>query len=657
MSRPPLGQVCIELGLLDDAQVVRILQDMHEHGQGRFGELAVGLNLLSEEALAQALAEQFQVPLLPRDRVARLDVPREVLRLLPTALMRGRLLLPTYFDPDRRTLSVVTSDPTDVPTLQAAQRLAQADRLRMFVAARSAVAAQLDRLLPPGDEDIDELPLSGMEPREGGTVVLETDVEIASALRRLNRAEGVQGQIVPDPEQVTAILRGGMADRVIYREALAESAAPYLSVWRGVRPGVHLAGIRGFSPGRRVALGYRALRAFYQELLLWVLTAGGIARPLARQRVRAAFSLARELGAQLRLSDEQVEAVGLVAMLTELPHLAPPPDSACPAGPGDALFAIFEQPVEVLARFQPPWDLVGLQAAVERRLNRPGEVTEHLSAELLIAVRYALEHGLAGASAADDVLPEDLRVNSRVKAALTRVLHRRLLRASLLTAGRRRAVVLVAVADLMLLTDIEERLEARGFEVLAFADATTAIAAVPTELPAAVVVAGDLPEDGAHRLLEAVRQHPPSSDTPVFVLDGGAGIEQVLAELRPGRVIPPPCDLDALETALLTVVPRAGLAARASSATGDHHDLLLDEVVDLLQLTRSTAAVQVVADDVQGVVYLVDGQLRAARLGRSSGDEAWLAMRELPKVRYAITFGQRPADDEGGILHAVGISP
>ncbi|NOY25373.1 MAG: hypothetical protein GXP62_05825 [Oligoflexia bacterium] len=140
MSRPPLGQVCIELGLLDEAQVERILQDMREHGQGRFGELAVGLNLLSEQALAQALAAQFHVPLLTAARLARLAVPRDVLALLPVSLMRSRVILPTFIEPDRRTLSLVTSDPTDLPTLQTAVRQARADRLRIFVAARSALA-------------------------------------------------------------------------------------------------------------------------------------------------------------------------------------------------------------------------------------------------------------------------------------------------------------------------------------------------------------------------------------------------------------------------------------------------------------------------------------------------------------------------------------
>ena len=75
------------------------------------------LGLLSERDVATALAQQFQLTLLPESRVARLSIPSEVLDLLPSWLVRERLLVPTFIDPDTRVLSLLTADPTDVPAL------------------------------------------------------------------------------------------------------------------------------------------------------------------------------------------------------------------------------------------------------------------------------------------------------------------------------------------------------------------------------------------------------------------------------------------------------------------------------------------------------------------------------------------------------------
>lgn len=646
----------MELGLLTEEQVGRILGDMQQHGQGRFGELAVGMNLLSEEALARALAHQFHVPLLPVDRVARLDVPREVLRLLPLALMRGRVLLPTFLEPDRRTLSVVTSDPTDLPALQAAQRHAQADRLRIFVAARAALSATLDRLLPPGgaDDRGEEDPSASGEGASGGTVVLETDVEVASALRRLDRAEGGRAQVVPDPEQVTAILRDGLADRVLYREAMAEAAGPYLAVWRKVRPGVQVAGIRGFGPGRRVAVGYRAARAFYQELVLWLLARDGDREDVVA-RVRGAWRLAVEVGRQLQLAEEQVEAVAMVAAMAE-------------AGDVDGLAAPLpglEGGPELLARFSPPWDLPGLLSAIDRRLNRPAEVTEHLACELLLVVRHATRLGVAGRTDAADALDPAVRYHARVRASLTRVLLRRVLRAQLLTGGRRRAVVVVASPDPLQLHDLERALSVRGFEVVGSLDADRALSAVRTLRPAAVVLSLALPGDRPRRLLAEIRHDSPLSDTPVLVLATGAAADaRALVDLRPDAVLTPPFDGprtlgERVLAELLPLVPQgAADPERSASAMGDTGQLPLTEVLDMLRAGRQTAMVQVAGPAQQGVLWVLDGVLHAARLGHATGEEARQELLALEPARYAVAFGRRPPDpDRASTVPAMGVAP
>lgn len=643
MTRPPLGKVCIELGLLDEAQVERVLVDMREHGQGRFGELAVGLNLLGEEDLARAVAHQFDLTRLSAERVARLEVPRDVLGLLPIALMRSRVLLPTYFDAERRTLSVVTSDPTDLPALQAAQRHARAHRLRIFVASRTALSSLIDRLLPARSSSETTSPL--FEKRgPGSTVVLEDDVEIAAALRRIERAEGTRSEIVPDPEQVTTLLSAGVVERVLYRESLEESVSPYLPVWRKLRPGVRIASVRGYAPGNRAAVNHTRVRVFYQDLLLWILSAGETRNLHARQRMRERFQLATELGTELALTEERLEAVCLAALMADLADLGLAGRRSSMEG-----FRPFELPAELLQRLGAPWDVVGLYAAVERRLNRPNELSDDLDAELLLAVRTAVDGGTAGVMDARDLLPEATRFHPRVIDALSRVLERRVLRAQLLTAGRRRAVVVVALRDVVLLTDLERRLERAGFEVVASPAVDLALSRIRELRPSAVVVGDDLPEDGAVQILAEVRNDGMLADTPVFAAQlGHEALPRVFQELRADGALVPPHDLEELEARLRILVAAEERGGdRSPSATGDARLLPVHELVRVLTRSRQTAELRVAGQDDHGTAYVVEGELVSARLGRRTGNEAWEAIRVLAPARYAVAFRVRPsADDE-----------
>ncbi len=642
MNRPPLGKVCIELGLLDDDAVERILDDMREHGHGRFGELAVGLNLLSEEDLARALAHQFHVTLLSAERVADLVVPPELLAMLPARLMRNRVILPTFFDADRRQLTLVTSDPTDMPGLQAAQRHVRAHHLRIFVAARSALAARLDQVLPVDTDDDPSSTGLDLLARTGGTVVLEPDVELAAALRRLERAEGGRTEIVSDPEQVTSLLLARLADRVLYRVEHAGSAAPYLPMWRKARPDASIAAVQGFGPGRRVAVAWAEARDFYQQLLLWVLSVGERRHHGLRQRLRAAWTLARELGAEVGLSPERLEAVSLAAMLEPVGGLSIL-DPAAEAADGG--FPAADGPVELLARFAPPFDVAGLLAAVQRRRSRPLHPGDDLGVETLLVIQAAMDGDLDTALDAVDLLPPDLDVHARVVSALSRVLQRRALRAQLLTGGQRRAHVVVAARSAVLTVDLEQQLSATGFSVVAETDATAALATVRTLQPTAVVLADDLGGEGALRLLAEVRRDTLLADTPTAWLSTtGKGPPAEVQELRPDHISRPPHDLDALVGRLRVAVSHPGASReRSASATGDSQLLPLTEVVEILRAGRQTADLQLVAGDDTGRIQVIDGHLSTARLGRKTGMAAWRVAIELPELRYAVAFG--PADD------------
>lgn len=617
MTQPPLGQVCLRLGLLDGPQVERVLQEMRQHGQGRFGELAVELNLLNEDSLALALADQFHFPLLPTERLAHLSVAREVLGLLPVSLVRGGLVLPTWLDQDRRTLSVITSDPTDLPSLQAVLRHSRADRLRVFVAARSALLALIDRLLPAGISEEDEAPEElgpGESHRRAGTVVLEGDVEVAAALRRLDRAEGSRSMVVQDPEQVTAVLRAGQADRVLLRDTESLAAGPYLPSWRKARSGVQIATVRGFGAGRRFALDHRLTRGFYQEVLIRLL-ADESTRRSSEAGLRRAARLALEVGREVDLSDEVCEAVALLAIVR-----------SSRSGEG-AVDGSSQRPADgLLSGIAAPWDLDGLLAAFERRLNRPTEVSEHLPSEVLLGTTRLLDLREERRTQDLDGLDAGPRLHPQVLTAARRVVARRLFRAQLLSAGAREANVLLVCPDAGRTRQLARLVDGLGFETWSAPSVEGASACVDEVAPCLVVGEG---------------------------LDAG-GDDASLAALTKGR----------FDLLLTEAVPEAELAQqirrraaspgegvdRTPTATADCAIQPIGDTLRMLSEGGLTATVQVFRTGESGLVRVVGGAPWAARLGSTTGDEALERIVGLTVARYSVNFGQTAEVDDPALL-------
>ncbi|MFZ5475363.1 MAG: DUF4388 domain-containing protein [Myxococcota bacterium] len=393
----------------EDVDVV--LARLREGRSARFGELAVELGMLDDDGLARALAQQFRLNMVPDDRLARLSVAPEVLDLIPRGLIRERMLVPTFLDEEKRVLSLLVADPTDIPSLRAAQTAARAARLRLFVAPRGAMRSLIDRLLPPEEDVADER--SGPEPTapRGITVVFEPDSERANALRRLEHLEGGSAEIVGDPEQVSAFIEANQADRVFFRRSVAHEVEPYLPAWRRLRPLLLACPIDAYGPSRRAAVSYDRARGFHVALLRHLLLAG---RPDGGADVQLAADLAHELAEEMGLPGEHRDAVALVALFAELAE-------------GDTEDRRYVRVGELLRRFDPPYDVGSLLDALGQRARGEEGPGRHLGADVVFTAR-----AVARAGAGEDpvaMLGEDAaRHDGAVLKAAAAVLRRRGLR-------------------------------------------------------------------------------------------------------------------------------------------------------------------------------------------------------------------------------------
>jgi type IV pilus assembly protein PilB len=240
-NRPRLGEVLLELGLIEPGAVESALQMQAEEteearkalvaaaeaeGQDpldpsvstdlvpakpRMGELLIRGGHLDEVSLAAALSRQFGVPLAD----LRVESPDpEAVQLVPEELAREHVILPLKFDNDR--LQIVTADPFDVEAIRAITYYVGKVALR--IGARSDIERHLDsayNVLSTADDHIRAFELSYDEPGqvnrsdnalnfdENAPVVQVVNRVITQAVRQ--RASDVH--IEPTDEDVTVRYR------------------------------------------------------------------------------------------------------------------------------------------------------------------------------------------------------------------------------------------------------------------------------------------------------------------------------------------------------------------------------------------------------------------------------------------------------------------
>ena len=113
-ARRNLGEILIDAGVLDDAQLRSALGHQRQWG-GRLGHILIDLKLIDEHTLAQTLASQLGLELC--DLGGDLDI--EVVRMLPQSVAERHAVFPLRFDPEAGggTLTVVFSDPTNLTAI------------------------------------------------------------------------------------------------------------------------------------------------------------------------------------------------------------------------------------------------------------------------------------------------------------------------------------------------------------------------------------------------------------------------------------------------------------------------------------------------------------------------------------------------------------
>ncbi|HEX9082409.1 MAG TPA: hypothetical protein VF768_09020, partial [Holophagaceae bacterium] len=159
-----LGELLVEAGLITPAQ----LQSAITHqkiARGRLGSNLVALGYISEEVLMDFLSHQTGVP---RMDVRSLDVPPEILKLIPHRLAEQFTILPVSIK-EPKSLVLAMSDPSDLNAIDSA-RFASGLHIEPVVASHSALRkaiADLYRRVGQGASSAVTIELGADSPDEG----------------------------------------------------------------------------------------------------------------------------------------------------------------------------------------------------------------------------------------------------------------------------------------------------------------------------------------------------------------------------------------------------------------------------------------------------------------------------------------------------------
>ncbi len=186
MAIKRLGQILIDLGLIDEQQLATLLEEQVSRGGELVGKVGVSLGFFTDEQLGEALAEQWGTTFVTLyDRVISL----EVLRLVSEPMAQLYRVIPLELSGNR--LTIASAEP---------QKIQIADELRTFLGYDIHVCVATE---PEIQKAIEKSYSSATESVESLVEGLENDSELAAQAA----AAGREG-----PTELTSV------------EALAESA-------------------------------------------------------------------------------------------------------------------------------------------------------------------------------------------------------------------------------------------------------------------------------------------------------------------------------------------------------------------------------------------------------------------------------------------------
>jgi len=184
MALRRLGQILIDLGIIDEQQLESMLEEQATRGGQLLGRVGVTMGLITEEQLAEALAEQWSTTVV---QLGDMHLKHDVLQFVSEPMSQLYRILPISLEGNR--LTIASAEP---------QKIQIADELRVLLGYDIRVCVATE---PEIQKAIEKYYSSATDTVESIVDTLESDKELEAASKA---AEAKSGPIALDDVEALA---------------------------------------------------------------------------------------------------------------------------------------------------------------------------------------------------------------------------------------------------------------------------------------------------------------------------------------------------------------------------------------------------------------------------------------------------------------------
>ena len=212
-----LDEILVKEGLISESQIKEALMRQKAHG-GKFGSQLLYHRYIDEAGLVKALATQLSCEGVV---LAKLDIPKPVIKLIPKKVAVARKVIPFDYDPDKNLLKVACENPTDQTLINELNFAARDKEIKLYVAAELALNTAIAKHYLGRDVSLDDNLLLEIpdEATETGKVSISTPDE---ATQEIGDYRGAV-LLVTDEEYSGPLLQS-ILERDDYQVTITDSA-------------------------------------------------------------------------------------------------------------------------------------------------------------------------------------------------------------------------------------------------------------------------------------------------------------------------------------------------------------------------------------------------------------------------------------------------
>jgi len=174
------GQLLKDKGFVTEAQIQEALA-LQYRKDAILGDILVGLNFITNEQIMQALSEYLELEI---ENIEDVEIPRDVIRLVPSAIAQLYRIIPIRYDEGIRTLTIAQVNALDLQTPDDL-RLMLKYSIKQVLCPREMVISALEKYYPKKHESVELLlqelkeDKSPTEPIKANHIDIEEIVKLA----------------------------------------------------------------------------------------------------------------------------------------------------------------------------------------------------------------------------------------------------------------------------------------------------------------------------------------------------------------------------------------------------------------------------------------------------------------------------------------------